>query len=88
VIPQVSTKFSDRQSNYQKIADAIVRITSARTGNYIAFFPSFAFLDAVYERLPQCSLEVIKQEREWKKASIDMALAQMKLLRKPTLLFA
>jgi len=88
VIPQVSTKFSDRQSNYQKIADAIVRITSSREGNYIAFFPSFAFVEAVHERLPACKLEVIKQEREWKKASVDMALAQMRMLRTPTLLLA
>ena len=88
VIPQVSTKFSDRASNYQKIADAIVRLTANKVGNYIAFFPSFAFLDAVHEKLPPCNLEVIKQEREWKKASVDMALAQMKMLRTPTLLFA
>lgn len=47
VIPQVSTKWNQRSANESKIADAILRITSLRPGNYIAFFPSFSFLDQI-----------------------------------------
>ncbi|MBX9689341.1 MAG: DEAD/DEAH box helicase, partial [Candidatus Obscuribacterales bacterium] len=47
VIPQVSTKYSDRARNYDKIAEAIKRITAIRPGNYFAFFPSFDFLSEV-----------------------------------------
>ncbi|MBX9941572.1 MAG: ATP-dependent DNA helicase [Candidatus Obscuribacterales bacterium] len=50
VIPQVSTKYSDRERNYEKIAEAILRLTSRKVGNYFVFFPSFAFLEEVYKR--------------------------------------
>ena len=40
IIPQISTKYSDRERNYAKIANAIERIAALRKGNYFAFFPA------------------------------------------------
>ena len=48
IIPQISTKYSDRERSYSKIADAIERITALKQGNYFAFFPSFEFLERVF----------------------------------------
>ncbi len=48
IIPQISTKYSDRERNYAKIAEAVARIASLRSGNYFIFFPSFEFLDRVH----------------------------------------
>lgn len=67
VIPQVSTKYSDRERNYDKIAQAIARLTAVRAGNYFVFFPSFVFLEAVYARVKKMDLpqvDLLKQESE------------------------
>ncbi|MCR5222728.1 MAG: ATP-dependent DNA helicase [Lachnospiraceae bacterium] len=45
----VSSKYSRRtKQEYDSIAKYILRITSAKKGNYMAFFPSHAFLNEVY----------------------------------------
>ena len=41
IIPQISTKFSDRERSYPKIIEVIQRVIGLRPGNYFVFFPSF-----------------------------------------------
>ena len=46
----VSTKYARRGPEmYQKYASYIRKITMAKSGNYIAFFPSYRFMEDVYE---------------------------------------
>lgn len=46
----VSTRYTMRgPSMYQKIAQYIVRTVRAKKGNYMVFFPSYRFLEDVYE---------------------------------------
>ena len=48
----VSTKYTRRGPEmYQKYASYIRKITMAKSGNYIAFFPSYRFMEDVYEEL-------------------------------------
>jgi len=47
IIPQLSSKFSERQRNYSRIAEAIHKISSLKKGNYFVFCPSFDFLKQV-----------------------------------------
>lgn len=69
IIPQVSTRYSQRERNYARIADAISRIAALKSGNYLAFFPSFSFLDRVAELFDApAGFEVIRQERKMKAA--------------------
>ncbi len=45
----VSTKYTRRgPAMYRRIAEYILRTAECRTGNYIAFFPSYKMLDEVY----------------------------------------
>ena len=46
----VSTKFKTRQFSYDRIAKAIYDTANAKRGNYMAFFPSFEYLNQVYYR--------------------------------------
>ena len=46
----VSTKYADREDSYEVIADMIKAFTGAKKGNYLIYFPSYAYMDAVYER--------------------------------------
>lgn len=89
VIPQISSKYSERERNYPRIAEAITKISSVKAGNYIAFFPSFDFMEKVLSqfKVPEHFL-VLKQERHMKKDHIDHILAQLKELSSPHILFA
>lgn len=50
VAKDVTSKYTRRSdSEYDRMAEYIYNISSAKTGNYIAFFPSFAMLDRVCE---------------------------------------
>lgn len=46
----VSTKFKTRHTSYDSIAKTILDTVTAKTGNYMAFFPSFEYLNEVYYR--------------------------------------
>jgi len=89
IIPQVSTKYSQRERNYARIADALARIIALRSGNYLAFFPSFAFLERVAELfLPPEGFVVLKQERNMKGARTAEILDHLRARSVPTVVFA
>ena len=58
----IATKYAQRADSYSEIAGAIEAICGAATGNYLIFFPSYAYLDSVLahlkERLPESQLLV------------------------------
>ena len=70
----VSTRYTRRgPSLYEKIAYYIRKTAEAKPGNYLAFFPSYRFMDEVCERFErmECSIDMIiqgqymtEQERE------------------------
>jgi DNA excision repair protein ERCC-2 len=88
VIPQVSTKYSDRERNYQKIAQAIMKITDVRRGNYFVFFPSFGFLEEVARLCTFERFQMIKQTPEMRPSEVNRYIDQLKAQQEPTLIFA
>ena len=44
----VSTRYEDRDGSYRKIMSYIAATVSARRGNYLVYFPSYAYMDKVY----------------------------------------
>ncbi|MGE5808991.1 MAG: ATP-dependent DNA helicase [Nitrospirota bacterium] len=89
VIPQISTKYSDRDRNYAKIADAIQRIVSLRRGNYFAFFPSFEFLERVLALFdPPAGFTIIRQDRDMKTSRVEAVLEHLREGSSPAILFA
>ena len=66
VYPSVSTKYKARDSFYDNIAALIVQGISSAFGNYLAFFPSFNFLNNVKKELEnfQFPLKLLIQEKE------------------------
>ncbi len=88
IIPQISSKFSERQRNYPKIADAIAKITAVKPGNYFAFFPSFDFMERVLEQfIAPPGFITLRQERGMKNDSVQAVLEHLRAADKPTLLF-
>ena len=89
VIPQVSTKYTDRANNSAKIAEAISKIVSLRTGNYFVFFPSFAFMRQVSElvRLP-AQFAVLHQQPGMSAAEVNHFMETLRSGSRPTVIFA
>ena len=89
VIPQVSTRYSQRERNYERIADALRRIAALKAGNYLVFLPSFAFLERVAELFrPPEGFQVLRQERGMKAAQVESVLESLRSRSIPTVVFA
>ncbi len=48
VVDGVSTKYLSRADSAQEVAEAILAATEARRGHYIVYFPSYKYLDTVF----------------------------------------
>ena len=53
IAPDVSTKYRNREYSYEKVADYIHRMISSKTGNYMVFFPSYRYMNTVYDKYTQ-----------------------------------
>ena len=75
---QISTKYAQRADSYAAIAEAIEAVCSTHVGNYLVYFPSYAYLSAVLEllkeRLPENQLLV--QDRSMTEAERDAFLSR------------
>ncbi len=56
----VSTRYKDRASSYGSIASRLYAMVAARAGNYIAFFPSYAYLNEVYARFAEALFQNLR----------------------------
>ncbi len=45
----ISTRYEDREKSYKKIVGVIAATVSAKRGNYIAYFPSYEYMEKVLE---------------------------------------
>jgi DNA excision repair protein ERCC-2 len=89
LIPQISTKFNQRERNYGRIAETIARIAAVKPGNYFAFFPSFDFLERVLAMMQvPAGFRVVRQERNMRVPEIDEVLDGLRFGLEPTLVFA
>jgi len=63
--PGVETRYTKRAGYYHKIARLISRIVQSRQGNYLIYFPSYAFLNDVFQFIEKDDLntEVLIQSR-------------------------
>jgi DNA excision repair protein ERCC-2 len=89
IIPQISTKYADRERNYPRIADAIHKIASLHHGNYFAFFPGFEFLERVLSSFrPPEDFTVLQQERDMQAPAVAAVLDHLRAQIVPTIVFA
>ena len=50
VCDQINTRYENREESYRRIVSYLSAVVSAKRGNYMIYFPSYAYLDAVYQR--------------------------------------
>ncbi len=78
IVPGISTRYKDRQQSYPKIAEIIERTVSLKKGNYLAFFPSFDFLQNVNLFLGKVRLEKILQKPGMNEEQREIVLNKLK----------
>ena len=77
-LPGISTRYRHREASVPAVADALACLAQSKTGNYLAFFPSYAYLQQVYAdfaaRYP--GIETLVQERSLDDAARAAFLAR------------
>lgn len=86
MIPQISTKYKDRQGSIQKICEVIEKITSLKSGNYMALFPSFEFMNLLARELKLPHYQILIQEKKMNAKKTENFLEILKSSDAPTLL--
>ncbi|HEY6843848.1 MAG TPA: helicase C-terminal domain-containing protein, partial [Thermoanaerobaculia bacterium] len=64
VVPDVDTTFKQRANHYDRIAHTVAEIAEAFEGNFLALFPSYAFLREVAERMPATRKQTMVQRTD------------------------
>lgn len=60
---KISTVYRDRENSIDEIIDNLKNFSND-DGNYLFFFPSYSFMDSVYERYLDIDEEAVKQDRD------------------------
>ena len=63
-IGNVSTRYKDRDASLAIVEESLATMVRARCGNYLAFFPSYAYMEQAYAQFKEHCPEIncIKQE--------------------------
>lgn len=64
VVPEIDTTYKRRAEQYEKIATTVADIADAGEGNFLALFPSYAFLREIAERMPPTQKRVMVQRND------------------------
>jgi DNA excision repair protein ERCC-2 len=84
----ISTLYKDRENTYKSITESINVLASIHKGNYLIFFPSYAYMERVYSLMPEDNenIMVIKQETSMSEEDRERFLQEFHKFRENTLL--
>jgi len=88
VVPTVSTTFRERDAHAGRIARLITRCVAVQPGHYVAYFPSFRFLETVRARLAGGSESVIVQRPGMDPEAQSTIMRRLRTDPRPLLLLA
>jgi len=74
LVTDVSTKYKDRDYSYEKIAEILKKEFSRKTGNYMAFFPSYAYMRKVMDIFTVIYPDAVIMEQKPYMDDIDRAI--------------
>ncbi|MDP9190523.1 MAG: ATP-dependent DNA helicase [Acidobacteriota bacterium] len=64
IVSEVDTTYKRRADHYVRIAENVAEIADAGDGNFLALFPSYAFLREIAERMPPIQKRVMVQRND------------------------
>lgn len=75
-VPSVSTRYEDRAKSYAKVASLIAAAAYGKAGNYIAYFPSYEYMEKVMrafaQKYPQ--VPIVAQSRSMRQSEKEAFL--------------
>lgn len=74
LVTDISTKYKDREYSYEKIAEILKKEFSRKTGNYMAFFPSYAYMKRVMDIFTVIYPDAVVMEQKPYMDDIDRAI--------------
>lgn len=74
----VSTRYKDRTASIGVVADYLAALAGGQVGNYLAFFPSYSYLESVWEEFTARTPDIatLKQQTGMEEAQKEDFLAQ------------
>lgn len=78
VVPQISTLYRQRERSVPRIAEFLARVLPLRPGNYLVFFPSYAFLEQTLAQVELPGFEVMAQPRRAKPQEVEELLQSLR----------
>ena len=88
ILPQVSTTYAKRHFYMQSIAQQILEAFQLKLGNYLIFFPSFAFLQAMEQLLRHPAFLTLSQEAEMNNEQRQYMMEQIQDTSQPKIILA
>ncbi len=88
IADSISTRFKDRMKSYDAVAKLIMEVMAVHPGNYLAFFPSFEYLQAVRLFLGRADCRIVVQKSSMAEAERSAVLKEMAQNQRPILLMA
>ena len=78
VLDRISTRYRHREDSVGEVVDAIARTVLSRPGNYLVYFSSYAYLEAVAERFETeyPSIPLYRQKSQMTEAEREAFLAR------------
>ncbi|NOU66957.1 ATP-dependent DNA helicase [Paenibacillus sp. LMG 31461] len=62
-VQPLSTRYQDREHSRTQIARSIYELVTGRAGNYLVFFPSYAYMSSVYEAFTDLVGEAVDESQ-------------------------
>lgn len=79
VVNSVSTKYVDREKSYDAVVQYIKSFVEIKRGNYMVFFPSYKYMNEVYDRFHEvCNYETIVQKTSMNEIEKEEFLSKFK----------
>jgi DNA excision repair protein ERCC-2 len=57
IMPTISTRYKDRPATVSDVTQAVLELVQSRQGNYLLFFPSYQYMQMVYQAFLSCGLD-------------------------------
>lgn len=83
-VQPLSTRYQDRERSREPIARSLYELVAKRSGNYLVFFPSYAYMSSVYEAFtdliggetPESHLRILVQQAQMSEEERERFLAE------------
>lgn len=85
IIP-LSTRYKDRDKTINELCSYLKSFVNMKKGNYMIFFPSYEYMEKVYDVMKDCKVKILVQEKDMSEEDRETFLNNFKENNMETLL--